>query len=83
MIFQPRQSRLRGRLICAQPTEVMALLLFVGTSLAFNSGPALRFSRLGSAQRSAAARAPLPFSVATAPDLAEKTGVPYGELTVG
>ena len=61
----------------------MALLLFVGTSLAFNSGPALRFSRLGSAQRSAAARAPLPFSVATAPDLAEKTGVPYGELTVG
>ena len=77
-----RQSRLRGRLICAQPT-VMALLLFVGTSLAFNSGPALRFSRLGSAQRSAAARAPLPFSVATAPDLAEKTGVPYGELTVG
>ena len=65
----------------------MALLLLTSASLTFNSaGPALRFGRLANARRSAA-RAPLPFSVATAPGLAdglaEKVGVPYGELTVG
>ena len=61
----------------------MALMLLAGTSLAFNSGPALRFSpRVAGAQRFAA-RAPLPFNVATAPDLAERVGVPYGDLTVG